>query len=103
MVKASDLKAAVQKTAKQLGTKVVESTKQRRSGAGRIPAHKHCRMCGVTISANSEDRVCKEEQCITSAVKDDRVKKQLRIWMFIFMGFLLLPIISTLLKSRGVI
>ena len=90
------MKAAVEKTAKRFGDIVTETKQNRRTG-GKIQAHKHCRICGITISAKNDERVCKDDDCIAAASKDDRVKKQLRIWIFIFMGVFLLPLIASLL------
>ena len=54
--------------------------------SGKVQPHKHCRVCFTPIQMSSEPRVCKDQACIDRNSRDDRNQKQMRIWMFVFLG-----------------
>ena len=54
--------------------------------SGKVQPHKHCRICFTPIKLSSEPRVCKEQACIDKNSRDERNQKQMRIWMFVFLG-----------------
>jgi len=54
--------------------------------SGKVQPHKHCRVCFTPIKLSSEPRVCKEQTCIDKNSRDERNQKQMRIWMFVFLG-----------------
>ena len=54
--------------------------------SGKVQPHKHCRICFTPIKLSSEPRVCKEQACIDKNGRDERNQKQMRIWMFVFLG-----------------
>lgn len=54
--------------------------------AGKVQPHKHCRICFTPIKLSSEPRVCKDQACIDKNGRDERNQKQMRIWMFVFLG-----------------
>ncbi|MBJ24517.1 MAG: hypothetical protein CMB64_07610 [Euryarchaeota archaeon] len=98
----SKLKDAVKKSAEKLANTTSEvagmvkkSTKSRSQGS--FKEHKHCKICGKTISPSSENLLCKSQKCIETDEKDLKVKKQLRLWMIILVVAILSPNILTLL------
>ncbi|MCS5533011.1 MAG: DUF2116 family Zn-ribbon domain-containing protein [Candidatus Poseidoniaceae archaeon] len=58
----------------------------RARNSNRVLPHKHCKICHETISVKSDTRICKKEECINKNQKNEKVQKQMRIWMFIFFG-----------------
>lgn len=54
--------------------------------SGRMQPHKHCRVCFTTIKLSAEPRVCKDQACIDKNLRDERNQRQMRIWMFVFLG-----------------
>ncbi|MDA9254457.1 DUF2116 family Zn-ribbon domain-containing protein [Candidatus Poseidoniaceae archaeon] len=54
--------------------------------SGKVQPHKHCRICFTPIKLSSEPRVCKDQACIDKNGRDERNQKQMRIWMFVFLG-----------------
>ena len=64
--------------AKSIKDKVSNKINNARSKIGtKLPAHKHCRICGIDIKVTSEDRICKSAECSTAFEKrgrNDRVK-----------------------------
>ena len=77
MAKADRLKTTFQKTAKKLEENVAKSVK--RASRGRspgVPAHKHCKVCRISIHANSDPPLCGEEACQTQHERDLKQRKQ---------------------------
>ena len=71
--------------AKKVREKISKVSNQVFSGS-KNQAHKHCRICHKPISVNAEPRVCKDSECVEKNIKDERNQKQMRRWMFIFLG-----------------
>ena len=93
MAKADRLRTTFQKTAKKLEENVAKSVK--RASRGRspgVPAHKHCKVCRISIHANSDPPLCGEEACQTQHERDLKQRKQLRIWMIVFIVAFILPL-----------
>lgn len=92
----SKLKNAVKKSAEKLAktttevTSLVKNTSRNKSKSS-FKEHKHCKICGKTISPNVENLLCKSELCIEKDQKDLKVKKQLRLWMIILVIAILSP------------
>jgi predicted nucleic acid-binding Zn ribbon protein len=101
MVNTKKLKDAVKKSAEVL-SKNAESVKKATVGkaSSKFKEHKHCKICGKTISPLVEDLLCKSQACIDSFEKDLKVKKQLRFWMIVLVITLISP---TLLQGMGII
>ena len=55
-------------------------------GSGKVQPHKHCRVCFTPIKLSAEPRVCGDQACIDKNARDERNQKQMRIWMFVFLG-----------------
>ena len=98
------LKEAVKKSAESMG-KINENVKEYakstakstfKSGNMNFKDHKHCKICGKTISPNRDDLLCNSQDCIDKVEKDLKVKKQLRLWMIILVIALLSPQLLTL-------
>lgn len=104
MVNTNKLKAAVKKSADSLA-KNAEIVKNATVGKANskfkntkaFKEHKHCKMCGKTISPLVEELLCKSEVCIGKFDKDIRVKKQLTMWMAILVIALVSPNILRLM------
>ena len=97
------LKEAVKKTAKNLSNtaetvkKATENTLSKNKNSSRaFKEHKHCKICGKTISPSVEELLCKSQSCIDRVEKDIKVKKQLRLWMIILVMALILPNLLTM-------
>ena len=71
---------------KQQVSKKKSNNQTLKSGNSRVQPHLHCRVCYEVIPSGSEPRVCSEQACIDKNTKDEKNQKQLRIWMFIFLG-----------------
>ena len=67
--------------------------------SGKLPNHKHCRICGISISPNADPRVCKSVECMDQHEKKTRNEKQMRIWMFIFFGIFAFIFLSSILRQ----
>ena len=65
----------------------------------KLPSHKHCRICGLSISPNVDPRVCKSQECLDQHEKNTRNEKQMRIWMFIFFGIFAFIFLSSILRQ----
>ncbi len=61
--------------------------------SGKVPPHKHCRICHEPISVNSEPRVCKVQACIDQNIRDEKNQRSVRIWMFVFFGIFVLSFV----------
>lgn len=61
--------------------------------AGKVPPHKHCRICYEPIPVSAEPRVCKDQTCIDKNVQDEKNQRSVRIWMFVFFGLFALSFI----------
>ncbi len=70
-----------------------------RISSNKLPTHKHCRICGTSISPSSDPRVCKAQDCIDQHEKNTRNEKQMRIWMFIFFGIFAFIFLSSILRQ----
>lgn len=64
--------------------------------SGKVPPHKHCRICQEPIPVSAEPRVCKEQTCLEKNEKDEKNQKTVRIAMFVFFGFFAIPYILIL-------
>lgn len=67
--------------------------------SGKVPAHKHCRICHEPIPVASEPRVCKKQECIDKNEKDEKNQKTVRIAMFVFFGLFAVPYILVLVSN----
>ena len=77
MVNASKIKQNVSK----------KKPKSQSSGnSSRVAAHLHCRVCYEVIPSGTDPRVCSVQECIDRNIKDEKNQKQMRIWMFVFLG-----------------
>ncbi len=66
------------------------------AGGGKVPPHKHCRICHEPISVKVELRVCKQQACIEQNEKDEKNQKTVRIAMFVFFGLFAVPYVLAL-------
>lgn len=87
MVDASKVKSNLQR----MTNKVVSST------SGKIQPHKHCRVCFRPIKLSAEPRVCSDQACIDKNARDEKNQRQMRIWMFVFLGIFAFSFIGPLL------
>ena len=55
-------------------------------GSGKVQPHKHCRVCFTPINLSAEPRVCGDQACFDNNARDERNQKQMRVWMFVFLG-----------------
>lgn len=84
-------------------TKKVKENLQRMSSrvsataSGKVQPHKHCRVCFRPIKLSSEPRVCTDQACIDRNIRDEKNQKQMRIWMFVFLGIFAFSFIGPLL------
>ena len=67
--------------------------------SGKVPPHKHCRICQVAIPMNAEPRVCKDASCKEKFDKDERMQKQMKFWMFFFFALVALPFLAALFSQ----
>jgi len=101
------LRKAIENTAEKLESSAkgaVEKVKNKvRNSArgGGVKPHKHCRMCGITIPANSEKRVCKQDSCIASLEKEDKTRARLRIWLLVFGAFFVFGLVGPIIFNGG--
>ncbi len=67
---------------------IAKMTNKARSslGTGKVQPHKHCRICFTPIKLSAEPRVCGDQACIDKNARDERNQKQMRVWMFVFLG-----------------
>ena len=72
------------------------SKTNRSRNSNKVLPHKHCKICQEAISAKSEPRVCKKEECIAKNVKNEKNQKQVRILMLVFFGIFALPFIASI-------
>ena len=56
------------------------------STSGKVQPHKHCRVCFRPIKLAAEPRVCSDQACIDRNIRDEKNERQMRIWMFVFLG-----------------
>ena len=68
------------------------------AGAGKMPPHKHCRICHEAIPVKADPRVCKNQECIDQNEKDEKNQKTVRIAMFVFFGIFAVPYILVLVS-----
>ena len=64
----------------------VKNMPKRSKALAHTPSHKHCRVCGIDIPSKSEERVCKDADCVKKYEKDEKNKERMRVWMIIFFG-----------------
>lgn len=62
-----------------------QSKKMRKSLSGMV-AHKHCRMCHVPIDLKAEPPICASDDCDAKWSSEERNRKQLKLWMTIFIA-----------------
>ncbi len=87
--------------AKSIKDKVSKKISNTRSKiSSQIGSHKHCRICGITIDAKADPRICKNADCSNALEKREKNDKMMRIMFFIFVGIFFVPI---LLKSVGIV
>ncbi len=55
-------------------------------------AHKHCKMCGVTIDHKADPRVCKDQVCISKQEKHGKNDKMMRIMFVVFFIAIVAPV-----------
>ena len=60
----------------------VKNMPKRSKAMAHIPSHKHCRVCGIDISAKAEERVCKNEDCVKKYEKDEKNKERMRCLLY---------------------
>ena len=101
MVNTKKLRDAVKKSAEVL-SKNAENVKKATVGkaSSKFKEHKHCKICGKTISPLVEELLCKSQICIEKVEKDLKVKKQLRLWMVLLVIALISP---NLLQWMGIL
>ena len=87
MVDANKVKSNLQR----MTNKVVSST------TGKIQPHKHCRIWFRPIKLSAEPRVCSDQACIDRNIRDEKNQRQMRIWMFVFLGIFAFSFIGPLL------
>ena len=87
MVDANKVKSNLQR----MTNKVVSST------TGKIQPHKHCRICFRPIKLSVEPRVWSDQACIDRNIRDEKNQRQMRIWMFVFLGIFAFSFIGPLL------
>ena len=68
-------------------------------GGGKVPPHKHCRICQEPIPVKADPRVCKKQECIEKNEKDEKNQKTVRIMMFIFFGIFAVPYLLVLVTG----
>lgn len=68
-------------------------------GGGKVPPHKHCRICQEAIPIKSDPRVCKKQECIEQNEKDEKNQKTVRVMMFIFFGIFAVPYLLVLVTG----
>lgn len=56
------------------------------STSGKVQPHKHCRVCFRPIKLTAEPRVCSDQACIDRNIRDEKNERQMKIWMFVFLG-----------------
>jgi predicted nucleic acid-binding Zn ribbon protein len=88
--------------AKSIKDKVSKKINNARSKMGtQLPAHKHCRMCGIDIKATSEDRVCKSAECAAALDKRGRNDRMMRVMFFVFVLIFFAPILLSAMGFVG--
>ena len=91
MVDAKAIKDKVSKKAANLRSKV--SSYQ--------TAHKHCRMCGITIDVKADPRICKDEGCEAKLEKRENNDKMMRIMFYVFAIAFGIPLALSLKGAMG--
>ncbi len=89
-----DAKAVKERAAKK-------SSGSRARNTSHIPAHKHCRMCGIDIDLKADPRICKDEECVKKLEKQDKNDRLMRIMFFIFFLAIIAPVLLQLLGFGG--
>ncbi|MDC0557394.1 DUF2116 family Zn-ribbon domain-containing protein [Candidatus Poseidoniaceae archaeon] len=83
------------KSIKDSVSKKINSAKSRIST--QVAAHKHCKICGITIKATSEERICKNQECVDDFDKRGKNDKMMRIMFGVFFLAIVAPIALRLL------
>mgnify|MGYP002844636585 CR=1 FL=1 len=78
------------KAIKDKVSKKISNTKSKISS--HIGAHKHCRICGITIDSKADPRICKNQECIEKFEKTQKNDKMMRIMFFVFFAAIVAPI-----------
>ena len=103
--KQNRLRKAIEDTAEKLensakdAVEKVSNKVRNRTRSGGIKPHKHCRMCGITIPANSEKRVCKEDECVANHEKEEKTRSRLRLWLLFFGAFFIFGLIGPIIMG----
>ena len=84
-----DAKAIKDKIGKQINKTKSKITQN-------LPAHKHCRMCGIDINIKSDPRICNSQECIEQLEKQERNDKMMRIMFGVFFIAFVIPIVLRL-------
>ena len=84
------------KSIKDTVSKKINNARSRISS--QLPAHKHCRICGIDIKVTSEDRICKSAECSAALDKRGKNDRMMRIMFFVFVLIFFVPI---LLRAFG--
>jgi predicted nucleic acid-binding Zn ribbon protein len=87
------------KSIKDTVSKKINNARSRISS--QLPAHKHCRICGIDIKATSEDRICKNNECVNEFEKRGKNDKMMRIMFVVFFLAIVAPIALRLLGYGG--
>lgn len=88
--------------AKSIKDKVSNKINNARSKIGaKLPAHKHCRICGIEIKVTSEDRICKSAECSAAFDKRGRNDRIMRIMFFVFVLIFFAPILLSAIGFLG--
>jgi predicted nucleic acid-binding Zn ribbon protein len=84
-----DAKAIKEKIGKQFNKTKAKITPN-------LPAHKHCRMCGIDIHIKSDPRICNNQECIADLEKQERNDKMRSIRFGVFFIAFVIPIVLRL-------
>ena len=87
--------------AKAIKDKVSKKADSRSKSSSHLPAHKHCRMCGITIDTKTESRICKNKECVAKLEKREKNDKMMRIMFYVFAIAFGIPIALSLKSAMG--
>lgn len=86
-----DAKSIKEKIGKQIN-------KTRSKITANLPAHKHCRMCGIDINIKSDPRICNNNECIQMLERQEKNDKMMRIMFVVFFIAFVIPIVLRFLS-----
>ena len=87
------------KAIKEKVSRKINNTKSKITG--HISAHKHCRICGISIDAKTDPRVCKAVECNEKFEKQGKNDRMMRIMFFVFFLAVVAPIALRLVGFAG--